>query len=74
MHDFVQNVYTLTDQDGFYHGVLTKLYFAFQIAPNKGVSHLIDIENPNRATNKMKKASRVDVNESGTTALSRRER
>ncbi len=45
-----------------------------EIAPNKGVSHLIDIENPNRATNKMKKASRVDVNESGTAALSRRER
>ncbi|XP_038048475.1 28 kDa heat- and acid-stable phosphoprotein-like [Patiria miniata] len=41
---------------------------------HKGVSHLIAIENPNRVANKMKKASQVDVNESGTAALSRRER
>ncbi|XP_022105131.1 28 kDa heat- and acid-stable phosphoprotein-like [Acanthaster planci] len=41
---------------------------------HKGVSHLIDIENPNRVVNKMKKASQVNVNESGTAALSRRER
>ncbi|XP_072028963.1 uncharacterized protein [Amphiura filiformis] len=40
----------------------------------KGVSHLIEIQNPNRVVSKSKKATQVDVNQSGTQALTRRER
>lgn len=40
----------------------------------KGVSHLIEIENPNRVKNKMKKAKDVDLNQPAAQQLSRRER
>ncbi|XP_033117664.1 28 kDa heat- and acid-stable phosphoprotein-like [Anneissia japonica] len=44
--------------------------------PTKGIEGLIEIENPNRVANKMKKASNLNVETatSGTQNLSRRER
>jgi len=40
----------------------------------KGVSGLIEIENPNRVAQKMKKASDVQLNDDTSSQLSRRER
>lgn len=53
-----------------------KLFFSFilwQVKP-KGVSGLIEIENPNRVTSKTKKASELTNDDSSTVQLSRRER
>ena len=47
--------------------------FSLQAKP-KGVSGLIEIENPNRVAQKMKKASDVQLNDDTTSQLSRRER
>lgn len=40
----------------------------------KGVSGLIEIENPNRVVQKTKKASEIDAEDSSKAQLSRRER
>ncbi|GAB1598275.1 28 kDa heat- and acid-stable phosphoprotein-like isoform X1 [Argonauta hians] len=41
---------------------------------SKGVGHLIDIDNPNRVVNKTKKASALNVEQTPSQSLSRRER
>lgn len=43
-------------------------------AKPKGVSGLIEIENPNRVVQKTKKASEIDAEDSSKAQLSRRER
>ena len=48
-------------------------FLSLQIKP-KGVSGLIEIENPNRVAQKMKKASDVQLNDDTSSQLSRRER
>ena len=53
--------------------VLFSSFFSIQVKP-KGVSGLIEIENPNRVAQKMKKASDVQLNDDTSSQLSRRER
>ena len=52
--------------------ILIEFQFFFQPDKHKGISHLIDIENPNRVKQKSKKVSDIELNQKPT--LSRRER
>ncbi|KAK3737776.1 hypothetical protein QZH41_012209 [Actinostola sp. cb2023] len=44
------------------------------IHKNKGVSGIIEVDNPNRVQSKMKKATDIEANAAAPTELSRRER